>query len=134
MKSKVNIHIINHGEFGEAIIKSAELIVGKTDYISSSSLLPNMSIEDLIEAVEEKLKEMKGEIIVLTDMYGGTPNNVASVLQNRFNAEIVCGFNLPMLIELILTRDNGYMSAKELVNQAIETGKESIFSPKRIEI
>ena len=134
MKSKVNIHIINHGEFGEAIIKSAELIVGKTDYISSSSLLPNMSIEDLIETVEEKLKEMKGEIIVLTDMYGGTPNNVASVLQNRFNAEIVCGFNLPMLIELILTRDNGDMSAKELVNQAIETGKKSIFSPKRIEI
>ena len=92
MKKPV-IFIINHGEFGKALIESAELIAGPLDDIYAFSLKKGMSLEDLIELVEDKLKTEKN-VIILTDLFGGTPNNVAVYLQNKYQFPLISGVNM----------------------------------------
>lgn len=125
--------ILNHGKFGEELIKSAEMIVGKTKHIYAVSLLSGMSIEEYYEKVREQLKNVKGDILILTDLYGGTPSNVSMMLQREFSLHVICGVNLPMLIELILKRNNTINCvAKTLIKAGLEAAKASIMLPNEI--
>ena len=85
--------ILNHGRFGEELIKSAELIAGKTEHIHAVSLLSGMSIEEYYEEVRDYLTGVQGEILVLADLYGGTPSNVGMMLQREFSLHVVCGIH-----------------------------------------
>ena len=111
--------ILNHGRFGEQLIKSAELIAGKTEHIHAVSLLSGMSIEEYYEEVRDYLTGVQGEILVLADLYGGTPSNVGMMLQREFSLHVVCGINLPMLIELILKRNNEECTIQELMEAGL---------------
>lgn len=124
------VYILNHGRFGEELIKSAELITGKIDRIKVFSLLPGMSIEEFYDNVQSKIEE-DSPSIVLCDLYGGTPSNVAMMLATKYGFRIVCGINLAMLIELVISRANG-MGVDELIDKAFNTGKESVYLPKEI--
>lgn len=124
--------VLNHGRFGEELIKSAELIVGKTENIRAISLLSGMSIEEYYQEVHSYLETLKGEILILCDLYGGTPSNVGMMMQREFSLHVLCGVNLPMLIELILKRNNEKCSIEELMECALKTAKESIIKPESI--
>lgn len=124
------VYILNHGRFGEELIKSAELITGKIDRIKAFSLLPGMSIEEFLGNVQSNLEEDSPKI-VLCDLYGGTPSNVAMMLSKQYGFRIVCGVNLPMLIDLVISRANG-MGVDDLVDKAFNTGKESVYLPEEI--
>lgn len=126
--------VMNHGRFGEELIKSAELIVGKTENIRAVSLLSGMSIEEYYQEVHTYLETLKGEILVLCDLYGGTPSNVGMMLQRKFSLHILCGVNLPMLIELILKRNNEMCSIEELMEAALESARASIIKPEPIAV
>lgn len=124
--------ILNHGRFGEELIKSAELIAGKTEHIHAVSLLSGMSIEEYYEEVRDYLTGVQGEILVLADLYGGTPSNVGMMLQREFSLHVVCGINLPMLIELILKRNNEECTIQELMEAGLEAARASIIQPNPI--
>ena len=68
--SKLNIVIATHGKFGEEIIKSAEMIVGKMDNIKSVSLMPSMSFEEFTQQADAVLSDLNGNTLVLVDLYG----------------------------------------------------------------
>ncbi|MCR0207176.1 PTS sugar transporter subunit IIA [[Clostridium] innocuum] len=124
--------ILNHGRFGEELIKSAELIAGKTEHIRAVSLLSGMSIEEYYEEVRAYMATLKGEILVLADLYGGTPSNVGMMLQREFSLHVICGVNLPMLIELILKRSNEACSVQELMEAGLAAARASIIQPDQI--
>lgn len=124
------VYILNHGKFGEELIKSAELITGKIEKIKAFSLLPGMSIEEFYDNVQTTIEE-DCPSIVLCDIYGGTPCNVAMMLSVKYGFRIMCGINLAMLIELVILRSNG-KNVDELIDKAFCTAKESIFLPKEI--
>ncbi|MCG4661702.1 PTS sugar transporter subunit IIA [[Clostridium] innocuum] len=124
--------ILNHGRFGEELIKSAELIAGKTEHVHAVSLLSGMSIEEYYEEVRDYLTGVQGEILVLADLYGGTPSNVGMMLQREFSLLVLCGVNLPMLIELILKRNNDECTIQELMEAGLEAAKASIIQPEPI--
>ncbi len=126
MNQKLNIFLLSHGEFGEYLCRSAELIIGEIDDIYSFSLKKNMSISDLILIVENKLKEVNGQNILLTDMFGGTPNNVAMYLKQKYKCEVISGMNLPLLLELVISRDNSNKDLDTLLNDCILSGKNAI--------
>ena len=84
-----------------------------------------MSLEDLIELVEDKLK-MEKNVIVLTDLFGGTPNNVAAYLQNKYQFPLISGVNLPILLNLILSRDAAEVDIDSIVSDTVAAGKDSI--------
>lgn len=124
------VYILNHGKFGEELIKSAELIAGKIDRIKAFSLLPGMSIEEFYDNVQSTIEE-DSPSIVLCDIYGGTPNNVAMMLSAKYDFSIICGVNLAMLIELVISRENE-TNVDELINKAFKAAKESVYLPKDI--
>ena len=131
MEEGISLFIFNHGRFGEELIKSAELITGKIEDIQAFSLLPGMSIEDFYESVKEPLLNTEKQKLILCDLFGGTPCNVAMMMSLQTDIEIVCGVNLPMLIDVVLSRGSG-KALKDIVNGALETGQKSVSIPEKI--
>ena len=96
----IPIIIMNHGLFGKELIATAEMVVGKLEEVQAVSLMPGMTLEDYLEQSEVAVNQAGGKAIVLTDLYGGTPCNVAMMLRQRYELKVICGMNLPMLLEL----------------------------------
>lgn len=124
--SKLNIVIATHGKFGEEIIKSAEMIVGKMNNIKSVSLMPSMSFEDFTKEANTVLSDLSGDTLVLVDLYGGTPCNVFTALTKKYNHNVITGLNLPMLIDLYInTNDSNDVNVKEVIENCISILKTS---------
>jgi len=126
MNQKLNLFLLSHGEFSEYLCKSAELIIGEIEYVYTFSLKKDMSISDFILIVENKLKEVNGQSVLLTDMFGGTPNNVAMYLKQIYKCEVISGMNLPLLLDLVISRDNSNKDLDSLLNDCILSGKNAI--------
>ncbi len=123
--SEINIIVATHGHFGEELLKSAEMIVGKMENVRTLSLLPELSFEDFMRQADELLAKTEKPVIVLVDLYGGTPCNVMTVLSKKYHHDVVTGVNLPMLINLCAeTFDTENINTENLALQCIETLKE----------
>jgi mannose/fructose-specific phosphotransferase system component IIA len=84
-----------------------------------------MGLEDLVVQIENycSMHEESG-ILILTDLFGGTPSNAACIVAAKKNASVVTGVNLPMILEVVLARSG--KNLKELTNLAVQSGKEGI--------
>ena len=133
MENEIPIVILNHGKFGEELIHSAELIVGQTTNVKAISLLQGTAIEEYYEIVKHALLELEGEAIVLTDMFGGTPSNIALMLQKERRIRILCGVNLPMLLELLVSREV-VQPIGQLLEKAVSAARNAIYQPKEISL
>ncbi|MGX8832937.1 PTS sugar transporter subunit IIA [Amedibacillus sp. YH-ame6] len=96
--------VITHGKFGIEIVKSAEMIMGPQDDVHALALRPGDSVDDLraqaFQVIEDNAQ--KGlETIVLCDLLGGSPSNVALSCMSKGDIRIFTGVNLPMLIEML---------------------------------
>lgn len=106
----VAIVLGSHGYYAKEALNSVQMIIGEQDNTGYFSLLESMDLSSTIEeanAVFDSLDKSQG-VLFLTDIVGGTPNNVANVIMKRnSNVKVVAGFNLPLLIEIFLNRDKG---------------------------
>lgn len=122
----MNILITTHGNLGKEFLKTAEMIMGKTDHIS----ILGLQVEDNIDFFKEKIEtviQQKEIKIILTDMENATPFNAATIASRsiRNPPKIIAGINLPLLIELInLTQNNEFKY--EQLEVFIQKCKESI--------
>ncbi len=112
------IVIVTHGNLGEVLLSTAIAIVGKLDNIVSVSFNSPQKPEISKKQIEEAIKQVdKGKgVIVLTDLFGGTPSNMAISFLNHENIEVVSGINLPMTIKIPFLKniDNVHEAAKLL--------------------
>ncbi|MDY4761227.1 PTS sugar transporter subunit IIA [Streptococcus thoraltensis] len=102
------IIVLAHGNFPSGILSSLELIAGKQENIIGIDFLPSMSSVDLKDRLLSAFGESK-RILILTDLLGGTPFNVASTLsvsEEDRDIKVLSGLNLAMLIEAVFARDN----------------------------
>jgi PTS system mannose-specific IIA component len=121
----INIVVVSHADLGDALFRAAEMIVGATEGLYSVSLLPEDSPEGFGEKLEAALRPIEGEeTLVLIDLFGGTPYNVAARQVLKENVECVTGANLPMLLELIMSRDDASLS--DLAEEITRAGQESV--------
>ena len=121
----INIVLVSHGELGDALIQATEMIAGPTERLFSVPLLPGESPEGFGEKLNAALQEIAGEeTLVLIDLFGGTPYNVAARQVIEENVECVTGANLPMLLELVMSRDDATLS--ELAEEIARAGQESV--------
>lgn len=121
----INIVIVSHGDLGDALIRATEMITGPTEHLFSVSLLPDESPEGFGEKLAMASQEIEGEeTLVLIDLLGGTPCNVAVRQVLKGNVECVTGVNLPMLLELVMSRDDA--SLPELAEAIAQAGREAI--------
>ena len=124
----IGLLVTGHANFGTGITSSVNLIAGEQEAYKAVDFLPTYSKEDLTREITKALDELKDceGVIIFTDLMGGTPFNVsAQIGHGKENIRIVAGTNLPMLVEIVMSRkfmDN----LDELVDSVLETGKEQV--------
>ena len=128
----IGIVVAAHGKMSKGLIGTSKLIVGHAENITSVDLLEGEGPESLREKLQKAIKSLdSGEgVMVLLDLYGGTPSNVSALLARELNVEVVSGVNLPMLLEVIMRRKS--QTLKELREIAINAGREGIRSINEI--
>lgn len=102
----VGLILVTHGNFSQEILNSAELILGKQEKVVTLGLNHGDSIEKLKDDVRKALNELEeGQgVLVLTDLFGGSPTNVTAANMKEKRFECLTGLNLPMLIEALTSR------------------------------
>ena len=118
-----------HGDFANGILQSCEMIYGKRENIKAVTLVPGEGPDDVVAKYEQAIKELGNpdRILFLNDLLGGSPYNAACrIVVNNENYGIVTGVNLPMLIAMSGAQDidDGTATIAELMEQAVNTGKE----------
>ena len=95
--------VITHGRLAEALVEAAEAITGKVEKVRSVSVASTDSTEVIRALVSSAVKEAGSGngVVVFTDMFGGTPTNIALSLMNAGQVEVITGVNLPMLIKFV---------------------------------
>jgi mannose/fructose-specific phosphotransferase system component IIA len=117
--------IATHGAFAKGIQSSLDMIIGETDnvFLIQAYLDDNISVEDELAAVLSNITA-DDELVIFTDLLGGSVNNIMMREALKQNVHIVSGFNLPLLIEIIM----GDTSAPvmEVIEEAIANAKEQM--------
>jgi mannose PTS system EIIA component len=122
----IGLILVTHGRLAEEFIAATEHVVGPQRAVRAISIGPDDDMEqrrrDILAAVEE-VDEGQG-VILLTDMFGGTPSNLAISIMDRTRVEVIAGVNLPMLIKLASVRETEPLA--EAVASAQEAGRKYI--------
>lgn len=122
----IGIVVVTHGRLAEEFVAATEHVVGKQKNIKAISIAPDDNIEqrrkELVAAVAE-VDTGKG-VAILTDMFGGTPSNLAISVMGDHTVEVVAGINLPMVIKLATLRDTVPLTEAVLIAQ--EAGRKYI--------
>ncbi|HEU4379668.1 MAG TPA: PTS sugar transporter subunit IIA [Hyphomicrobiaceae bacterium] len=122
----IGVVIVAHGGLAGEFRAALEHVVGRQERLEDFSIGPEDDVEqrrvELIEAVR-RVDGGRG-VVVLTDMFGGTPSNLAISVMGETGAEVLAGINLPMLIKLASVR--GEASLADAVKAAKEAGRKYI--------
>ena len=102
----IGLVIVTHGRLAEEFVHAMEHVVGPQDAVTAICIGPDDDMErrrrDILAACE-RVSDGSG-VILLTDMFGGTPSNLAISVMEQTKAEVIAGLNLPMLIKLASVR------------------------------
>lgn len=124
----IGLIVTGHANFGSGMTSSVNLIAGEQEAYRYVDFLPTYGTEELTEEIAKAMDELKDceGIIIFTDLMGGSPFNVAASLRHgKENVRIVAGTNLPMLVEIVMSRK--FMDDLDgLVESVLETGKEQV--------
>ena len=122
----IGLVLVAHGALADEFLSAMQYIVGPQKQIATVGLYPKDDIHQRREEILQKVHEVDdgSGVIVLTDMFGGTPSNLSISIIEQGNIEVLAGLNLPMLIKLSGMRENA--SLKEAVEAAQSAGKKYI--------
>lgn len=123
----IGIVIVTHSQLGDALIEATEFIIGeKPDALVSISIDLKESAEVLRKKIAEGIKKVRSEegVLILTDMFGGTPSNLSYSFLEEGHIEVLSGVNLPILIQAVNIREK--MGLDILAVKLEEFGKKSI--------
>ncbi|MCG8504901.1 MAG: PTS sugar transporter subunit IIA [Sphingomonadales bacterium] len=122
----IGMVLVTHGRLAEEFVAATEHVVGEQEALRAICIGPDDDMErrraDIIEAVNQ-VDQGEG-VVVLTDMFGGTPSNLAISVMEKGKIEVIAGINLPMLIKLASVRGAGKLD--EAVEAAQEAGRKYI--------
>lgn len=123
----IGIVLCCHGQMGQGMRDAAEMIVGAQDQLHVVAVNPGVGGNEILESLNMAVKEVdKGDgVLLLTDLFGGTPTNIACALLGEANIEVVTGFNLPLLIRALTSRVET-RDLPELARLASEYGRRHI--------
>ncbi len=128
----IGMVLVTHGHLASEFRAALEHVVGQQKQLVAISIGPEDDMErrraDIIEAIQEA---DSGEgVVVLTDMFGGTPSNLAISVMNGGKIEVLAGINLPMLIKLASVRDSATL--EQAVQQAQEAGRKYVYIASKV--
>ena len=122
----IGVVIVTHGKLAEAFVNVTEHVVGKQEQMLAIGIEPEDDAENARERILTAIHNVdsgKG-VVILTDMFGGTPSNLAISVMKPESIEVIAGVNLPMIIKIASVRATLPMT--EAVNQAQESARKYI--------
>lgn len=122
----IGLLIICHCNLGRELLSAAELILGRVENSDHVAISQITESEGLLKDIAEKIDALDNGngVLVLTDMFGGTPSNLSLSFLSDERVEVLTGVNLPMVISAVQSR--GSLSLKELGERAENEGRRSI--------
>lgn len=122
----IGLILVTHGKLAEEFVVAMEHVVGPQKQVETICIGPHDNMEDRRGEIANAIsKADSGEgAIILTDLFGGTPSNLAISLLDAGKVEVIAGINLPMLIRLDSARK--VMNVQEAVSAAKEAGRKYI--------
>ncbi|MDZ7699114.1 MAG: PTS sugar transporter [Deltaproteobacteria bacterium] len=122
----IGLLIISHCDLGKEFLRAAELILGRLDAADSIAITQTTESEEILSEISKKIRALEqGQgVLVLTDMFGGTPSNLSLSFLKDEMVEVLTGVNLPMIIAV--AKDRERLTLSQLGEQAEEAGRRSI--------
>jgi mannose PTS system EIIA component len=128
----IGIVLVTHGRLAHEFRSAVEHVIGPQDQMETISIEPQDNIDSRRKEIIEAVKRVNSGqgVAILTDMFGGTPSNLAISVMNEPNIEVVAGINLPMLVKLASVR--GEVPLADAVTQAQAAGRKYINIASRV--
>lgn len=125
----IGIVLVSHGRFAYELLRTAEIIVGKIENAVTVEMDAKTGMEEIHKALEGAIRTVDGGdgVLLLIDMFGGTPSNIGLSFLGTHPVEIITGVNLPMMIKLPMARAT--MGLAELAAYLREYGQRNIMTP-----
>ena len=122
----IGMVVVTHGRLAEEFISAMEHVVGPQTGLLAVSIGPDDDMEQRRQDIQDAVTQVEegNGVILLTDMFGGTPSNLAISIMDTMNVEVIAGINLPMLIKLASVRST--LSMEEAISAAQESGRKYI--------
>ena len=122
----IGLVVVTHGRLAEEFLSAAEHVVGPQEQVKAVSIGPDDDMEkrrqDILDAAQSV--NTGDGVVILTDMFGGTPSNLAISIMEKSEIEVIAGVNLPMLIKLASIR--GSLTIDEAAKEAQDAGRKYI--------
>ena len=122
----VGVVLVTHVDYGAALLRAAEFILGPLQDCSPIQVDASLDVGETVNRLQEAVSRLdrgKG-VIILTDMFGGTPTNLSlSLLGTKANIEVVTGVNLPMLLKVF---ENRSLALADLAELGMDAGRKGI--------
>jgi len=124
---KIGGVVVSHGQVANELLAAAEAVVGNLSHITAVSIGWHDDVELAKDEIRRAIKKVSSGngVLLLTDMFGGTPTNISAMFIKENEVEIVTGVNLPMIIKL--ASQNKETSLTEMAKEVEEQGKQSIY-------
>ncbi|MEX0695382.1 MAG: PTS sugar transporter subunit IIA [Rhodospirillales bacterium] len=122
----IGLVLVTHGRLAIELVSALEHVVGPQENVATVCIGPDDDMEQRRAEIVSKASEVEAGtgVIVLTDMFGGTPSNLAISIMDKGNIEVIAGVNLPMLIKLGSIRDS--TTLPEAAREAQDAGRKYI--------
>ena len=122
----IGLIVVTHGNLAKEFVAALEHVVGPQQQIAAISIFPNDDMEERRNAILEAASTVgSGDgVIILTDMFGGTPSNLSISVMDGGSIEVIAGVNLPMLVKLARVREE--VSLPDALKQAQDAGRKYI--------
>ncbi|MFC1546778.1 PTS sugar transporter subunit IIA [bacterium] len=129
----IGILVITHRNFGEALFDAVSHIAGTQDYVSVTAVFPGDGLETIRAKITEQLNIWNDTagVVILVDMFGGTPFNASVPYLEDPKIEIISGVNMNMLLKTISLRQQ-YDNTKDLAESVVDSAKKGILRVREI--
>ena len=121
----IGLLLVTHAGLAEELLSAAEMIVGKIEKAETVGIKADAKVDGIMADIKEAIGKLSGKgVIIMTDMFGGTPSNVSLSFLEDNKVEVLTGVNLPMVIKFASERKKSTVA--ELAQKLKECGLESI--------
>jgi PTS system mannose-specific IIA component len=123
----IGVVVVTHGQLATELVNAAEMIVGDLPQFAAVSIGWHDEVNDAREDIARAIERVRGEegVLLLTDMFGGTPSNLGMTFLEKDRLEVITGVNLPMLIKLAAARASADLLA--VAKEMREHGRNAIW-------
>jgi mannose PTS system EIIA component len=118
--------VVSHGHLAQELVAAAEMIVGEISHIQAVSIGWHDDVNDARKEIERRISEVAdgSGVLILTDMFGGTPSNIAFSFHDPGKVEVITGANLPMIVKIATQKEDEKLEI--LARAVLQQGRSSI--------